>query len=157
MRSMRARAFLVAVNHHQGRDENDDDVLENETVLRLWDGRCSTPRRGSAIGPVFDVLAQDAPICFFSTYRRAFPRGARALPRVREVVNHQPREGTMSKKHFIKLAEALKQTRPERIGLENKWHQWCLMVRAVADVCASTNERFDRGRFLAACGMEDAR
>lgn len=70
----------------------------------------------------------------------------------------------MSKKHFIQLAAALRASRPTT----NKPHfadltpcesmnlaGWRMTVRSVADVCAQTNPRFDRARFLAACGMED--
>ena len=71
----------------------------------------------------------------------------------------------MSKKHFNALAAALRQTRDAL----NRDHQgdspdhardvhraWRMTCRDVANVCAQTNPRFDRARFLAACGMEDS-
>jgi hypothetical protein len=52
----------------------------------------------------------------------------------------------MSKKHFRALADAIAniadKTERERAA------------RLVADVCIGFNGRFDRGRFLRACGVE---
>lgn len=73
----------------------------------------------------------------------------------------------MSKKHFIKLAAALKASKPlpvdrtqtdllpdaEYVSLTSLT-QWRIDVRAVADVCASFNGNFDRVRFLSACGLD---
>ncbi len=58
----------------------------------------------------------------------------------------------MSKKHFQKLADALKGCMPIPEN-SDPMTAWRVTVQAVADVCASTNERFDRARFLAACGL----
>lgn len=62
----------------------------------------------------------------------------------------------MTAKHFRALAEALKGTRPMRIGTpaEQAARQdaWERDVRAVADVCYAANGRFDRDRFYRACG-----
>lgn len=69
----------------------------------------------------------------------------------------------MSKKHYIKLAACLNQTKPirddSRKGVEVMLYaqsatQWQKDVEAVADVCASDNGNFNRARFLAACGLE---
>lgn len=74
----------------------------------------------------------------------------------------------MSAKDYRALADALKNERPSpqtdpsedykvterRFGAELQWQR---MVRAVANVCAADNVRFDRGRFYAACdGGNDA-
>ena len=32
-------------------------------------------------------------------------------------------------------------------------YQWRISCRAMADMCAGANPRFDRGRFLTACGV----
>jgi hypothetical protein len=58
----------------------------------------------------------------------------------------------MSKQHFEALAEALRSARPPNPGLMRlAWVETC---RSVADVCARFNGRFDRARFLRACGAE---
>ena len=66
----------------------------------------------------------------------------------------------MSKKHFKKLAEALKFSKPTRSPRDSKtarlgaYLAWVGCVNAVADACASDNPRFDRGRFYAACDYD---
>ena len=60
-------------------------------------------------------------------------------------VGFQQGASTMSKKHFRALADAIAniadKTERERAA------------RLVADVCIGFNGRFDRGRFLRACGV----
>ncbi len=60
----------------------------------------------------------------------------------------------MTKQHFQLLADALKAEMPGT-GWDhpNKRVQWLLDVRAVTSVCAQSNARFDRDRFLTACGV----
>jgi hypothetical protein len=61
----------------------------------------------------------------------------------------------MSKKHFIRLASCLSDNQPVSsthhfdIALE----QWQTDCRAIASACLTVNPRFDRQRFLTACGM----
>lgn len=59
----------------------------------------------------------------------------------------------MSKKHFIALAEALRDNRPvgEGMGYQFSEEQWSDIAGRIADVCQSQNERFDRSFFIAAC------
>jgi hypothetical protein len=64
----------------------------------------------------------------------------------------------MTKKDFEMIASTLKSEMPEREpgnrwsdGARDEWSTTCL---AFASMLASTNPRFDRARFLAACGME---
>jgi hypothetical protein len=52
----------------------------------------------------------------------------------------------MSKKHFRALADA--------IACIDNSEERARAARAVADVCAGFNGRFDRGRFLRACNVE---
>lgn len=64
----------------------------------------------------------------------------------------------MTRKHYVKLAESLRFARPDR-GEESPAPnphaaQWQADVRAVADVLAADNGRFDRGRFYRACGFD---
>jgi hypothetical protein len=59
----------------------------------------------------------------------------------------------MSRKHFIALANALKAEKPGDNWNPNKRVQWELDVNAVANACAQANSRFNRARFLAACGV----
>jgi hypothetical protein len=55
-------------------------------------------------------------------------------------------EQLMSKKHFNALADA--------IACIDNAEERARAARAVADVCVGFNGRFDRGRFLRACGVE---
>lgn len=55
----------------------------------------------------------------------------------------------MTQRHFVALAAALDATRPDNDA--PNFDQWAADVRAVADVCAAANDRFDRDRFIAAC------
>jgi hypothetical protein len=68
-------------------------------------------------------------------------------------------EGDMTKKHFKALATELKYRKPCRIvqprGYDTRLDTWRSAVDGVANVCASFNGRFDRGRFLTACGVEN--
>ena len=54
----------------------------------------------------------------------------------------------MSKKHFIALADALKSERPGDNWDPNKMVQWELDVKAIATVCAQSNSRFNRERWM---------
>ena len=59
----------------------------------------------------------------------------------------------MTRKDYEVLAAALADARPT--ANENKaWHsQHCIDALAVADALARDNARFDRARFLKACGV----
>lgn len=59
----------------------------------------------------------------------------------------------MSRKHFESLAAALRNRKPEAHWDPNKRVQWVHDCEAIADACQASNPRFDRGRFLAACGV----
>ena len=59
----------------------------------------------------------------------------------------------MTRKHFIALARALNDARPIMHDGTDYYKGWFRCVNAIADVCAQTNARFDRARFLAACGV----
>ena len=54
----------------------------------------------------------------------------------------------MSKKHFKLLAAVMLEIKPDRDISD--WQNAC---SAIASVCAMTNPRFDRDRFLRACGV----
>jgi hypothetical protein len=70
----------------------------------------------------------------------------------------------VTRKHFQALADTLRHARPlwphEDFGrfsdaeAQTAVDQWTRDVRAVADVCAGQNGRFDRRRFYAACGLD---
>ncbi len=54
----------------------------------------------------------------------------------------------MTRKHFIALADAIKQT-----GEETTYEVHRALAERVADVCAQTNDLFNREKFLKACGF----
>ena len=60
----------------------------------------------------------------------------------------------MTRKDYIKFANALKAEKPGKNWDANKHIQWRLDVEAVAGVLASDNPQFDRQRFLDAAGVE---
>jgi hypothetical protein len=52
---------------------------------------------------------------------------------------------TMTRQHFCLIAEAI-------AGLPMEWRP--MIAKRFADKLAATNGRFDRDRFLSACGVE---
>ena len=69
----------------------------------------------------------------------------------------------LSKKHFEMLARGLSNNKPRnpavpprehKAALKHRTLQWKADVCAIADMLATTNPRFDRERFLKACGYE---
>ncbi len=59
----------------------------------------------------------------------------------------------MTRKHFEAFAAALANIRPEKEGLiygDTQRNAWQNSVGLIASVCAESNPRFDRERFLAA-------
>ena len=65
----------------------------------------------------------------------------------------------MTRKHFEAIAHELRLTKPsfvlndkeQKYGAE--YRQWRKDVDAIASVCRQLNSRFDRDRFLLACGV----
>lgn len=55
----------------------------------------------------------------------------------------------MTRKHFQALAAMLKQSRPDNPADCIRWYALC---NQLADFCQSQNARFDRAKFLEACG-----
>jgi len=55
---------------------------------------------------------------------------------------------SMSKKDFIKLADALRAQKPQPNWSKNKMVQWRLDVNAISDVCLSQNPNFKPSRWL---------
>ncbi len=55
----------------------------------------------------------------------------------------------MTRKHFVAIAVALKELREVTHNEEASDSA----ARAIAEVCAESNSRFDMGRFLQACGV----
>lgn len=57
----------------------------------------------------------------------------------------------MSRKHFVALAETLREHRPsEGVDALIRWERLC---RDIALVCKRDNPRFQTERFLTACGV----
>lgn len=69
----------------------------------------------------------------------------------------------MTKKHFIALAAIFRNIGGDDSPICIEWmgttwmrvSDYNKVVRDVADLCAESNERFDRPKFLKACGMEE--
>lgn len=62
---------------------------------------------------------------------------------------------SMEHRHFATIAAILKELTPARdkLSLSLTTHRY--ICRLFADRLATTNPRFDRSRFLAACGVTD--
>lgn len=59
----------------------------------------------------------------------------------------------MTKKHFQLVAAALLQSKPEEHWDPNKKAQYIVTVNRIADAFANEFPRFDRDRFISACGL----
>ena len=68
----------------------------------------------------------------------------------RKDINTAARGVSLEHRHFSFIAAALASTKPESDGPE--LNQWNNMVLQFASDCRASNPRFDRARFLAACG-----
>jgi hypothetical protein len=64
----------------------------------------------------------------------------------------------MTRKHYQAMAESLRFAHPSKHMDASTYgravEQWMRDVQSVADVFAADNSRFDRSRFLSACGLE---
>lgn len=58
----------------------------------------------------------------------------------------------MSAKHFAAIAASLKAARPN-VPTPAELALWVQCCKEIASTCESANARFDRARFLAACGV----
>lgn len=61
---------------------------------------------------------------------------------------------TMTRGHFHTIAVALLRATPLARDGESAMRQWRHTVYLVADALTVTNGRFDKNRFLRACGVE---
>jgi len=62
----------------------------------------------------------------------------------------------MTSKHFRALAAELADARPDAPAGSPARAHWERDTLAIADACYASNGRFDRGRFLRACGWDVA-
>ena len=89
--------------------------------------------------------------------RRLAMQASGAMP----VQVSQRRGAGMTRKDYVRLAAALKAARPEHVpGGDWSAEQiatgvWARTVDSVMGALADDNPRFDRQRFMAACGMAD--
>lgn len=61
----------------------------------------------------------------------------------------------MSKKHYIRLAEVIRLAKPYAEGSDQAERIVRDIAGTIANVCEDDNPRFDRARFLAACGFPE--
>lgn len=62
----------------------------------------------------------------------------------------------MSRKHFIALAEALKEAQPQGETYSAKeWSAWRVLVRRIAGVCQGASDNFNSSRFYNACAGDN--
>lgn len=54
----------------------------------------------------------------------------------------------MTKKHFISLADCMREAKPIASAESDRGRQWQKDVEALADWCGLENPRFDRSRWL---------
>lgn len=57
----------------------------------------------------------------------------------------------MTRRHFVMLADAMRECRPSTAPTSPEWQQWAQCVRCLTAALARTNPRFDRARFIAYC------
>ena len=57
----------------------------------------------------------------------------------------------LERRHFEVIAATLKACKPEGYG--DDWNQWRATVSAFIAACYCSNGRFDRDRFVRACGI----
>jgi hypothetical protein len=58
----------------------------------------------------------------------------------------------MTAKHFASIAASLKAARPN-VPTSAELALWVQCCNEIASTCDAANPRFDRARFLAACGV----
>lgn len=61
---------------------------------------------------------------------------------------------SMTRKHFVDLANALKWARPDVEETSPEYLLWEHICREIASVCVRHNGAFNRSRFMAACRGE---
>ena len=61
----------------------------------------------------------------------------------------------MTRKDYVLLAGALKESRPIWDVADERLDQWQETVRAIVYALETDNPRFDYDKFCAACGLED--
>ena len=64
------------------------------------------------------------------------------------------REQGMTKKDYVRIAAALARSKDAFRGSDGMRVQWQEDVSVIADALADDNPKFDRARFLKACGVE---
>ena len=62
----------------------------------------------------------------------------------------------MSKKHFVALAAMLRESKPPHREPEAMVF-WIILVGKIEDLCATFAPKFDRARFLRACGIAEGK
>jgi hypothetical protein len=60
----------------------------------------------------------------------------------------------MSKKHYQAIASAMRITKPAHSTVCTTVQSWQQICQTLASVLAADNPRFDRSKFLDACGLE---
>lgn len=61
----------------------------------------------------------------------------------------------MTRKDYILLVDALREAHPHMVHQSEEREQWQVDCESIADALARDNPRFDRARFLTACGIKE--
>lgn len=59
----------------------------------------------------------------------------------------------MTRRDYVLLAHTMRAVRPDA-AFKDMRHQWCTDILALATALRGTNPRFERDRFVIACGAE---
>ena len=60
-----------------------------------------------------------------------------------------------TRRHFKAIAENLRTTKPNADISPEGYNQWVYTVDVMATMCREANRNFNRGLFLAACGVTE--
>lgn len=60
----------------------------------------------------------------------------------------------MTRRDYVLLAQTMRSVRPNPVYKDHR-AQWCIDMLALATALRGTNPRFERDRFMVACGADE--